>query len=51
MELMRVLFLSDKKSVEKFIDSVTEMLFTAHIGTKTQKEKLSFNLLDVDDDA
>ncbi len=46
--LLRVLFASHSKSAKKFVDWATETLFTAHLGTTKQKQRLASNLLGVD---
>jgi len=45
--LLRVLFASHKKTVNKFVGWATQTLFTAHLGTKQQKQILVSKLINV----
>ncbi len=46
--LLRVLFASRGKAVDRFVDWATYTLFTAQMGTSTQKNILAANLLGID---
>lgn len=45
--LLRVLFVSQNKTVGKFIDWATQTLFAAHLGTHEQKEVLASKILGI----
>ena len=46
--LLRVLFTSKKETTEKFVRWASDILFSAHLGTDKQKNKLASKLLGVD---
>ena len=46
--LLRILFASHKKTTDKFINWASNVLFTAQMGTKTQKQILAANVLGID---
>jgi hypothetical protein len=48
--LLKVLFSSRNKTVNNFVGWATETLFTAHLGTKEQKDKLSSKLMGISAD-
>jgi hypothetical protein len=45
--LLKVLFSSRNKQVDRFVQWATETLFTAHLGTSDQKSKLTAKLMGV----
>lgn len=48
--LLKVLFSSRNETVTKFVDWATKTLFTAHLGTQDQKDKLTASLMGVNAD-
>ncbi len=49
--LLRVLFASNKKTADKFVDWASKVVFTAQLGTENQKQELVSNLMGVSVDA